>query len=247
VKRPVIGMCAAVERARWGVWDELVCLLPLAYARPVQRAGGLALILPPDHEALEDPDSFLGIIDGLLLAGGRDVDPSTYGAEPHPEITSTCPPRDEFEVALARRALEVDFPTLAICRGMEVLNVAAGGTLKQHLPDELGHELHRTTPGAFSDHMVRLEPGSLAARAAGEERQGVKSHHHQGVAEIGEGLEVTGWAAEGGLVEALEHPERRFVLGVLWHPEQDEASRVIGSLVEAARAPLESRSEAGRR
>ena len=127
---------------------------------------------------------------------------------------------------------------LGICRGMELLNVALGGTLIQHLPDVTGDERHLHTPGAFSDHDVRLEPGSLAARAVGAERTSVKSHHHQAAAELGEGLQPSGWSEPDRLVEAIELPERRFALGVLWHVEEDERSRVIGSFVEAARAKV---------
>jgi putative glutamine amidotransferase len=127
---------------------------------------------------------------------------------------------------------------LGICRGMQMLNVACGGTLVQHLPDAVGDDRHCHTPGAFSDHSVRLEPGSLAARAVGAERTEVKSHHHQAVDELGEGLVASGWSEPDGLVEALERHDRRHVLGVLWHPEEDERSRVIGALVEAARAKV---------
>ena len=122
-------------------------------------------------------------------------------------------------------------PTLGICRGMEVLNVVYGGRLEQHLPDVLGHEEHRHTPGTYADHAVRLAPGSLAARAAGSESTPVKSHHHQGIKEVGEGLQVTGWATEDDAVEALEDPSCQFVLGVLWHPEEDEKSQLIKALV----------------
>ena len=244
-RRPVIGLCAAVERARWGDWDSVVTMLPESYAAAVRRAGGLAVLLPPDPEVTEQPDELLDVLDGLVLAGGVDVDPASYGAEPHADTAGTCPPRDEFETALARRALERDMPVLGICRGLQLLNVARGGTLEQHLPDRVGHEHHRPVPGLFADHDVRVEPDSLAARALGAERSVVKSHHHQGPGRLGEGLVPTGWAEPDGSVEALEDPRRRFCLGVLWHPEQDEASRVLAALVEAARAPAEPR-RAGR-
>lgn len=232
---PVIGLCSAVERAQWLGWDEDATLLPAKYARAVQRAEGIAVLLPPDDAAAEDPGQLLERLDGLVLAGGVDVDPATYGARPHPEAASPDPARDRFEVALAWAALERDMPVLGVCRGMQMLNVAAGGTLEQHLPDVLGHEDHRATPGVFGHHLVRLEPGSLAARAAGEERHAVRSYHHQGPAELGEGVVATGWAERDGSVEAIELPERHFALGVLWHPEVDEASRVIAELVAQAR------------
>jgi putative glutamine amidotransferase len=238
VNRPLIGVCTALERARWGVWDALANVSPRTYTVAIQRAGGTALLLPPDDQVAESPDQVLDLIDGLLLAGGSDVDPGSYGARPHPATGSTWPERDRFELALAHRAIERDIPVLGICRGMQLLNVARGGTLAQHLPDAIGDDRHCHTPGAFTDHSVRLEPGSLAAGAVGAERTDVKSHHHQGVDELGEGLVPTGWSEPDGLVEALELPDRRHVLGVLWHPEEDERSRVIGRLVEEARAKV---------
>jgi putative glutamine amidotransferase len=236
--RPVIGICTAVARANWGVWEQReAVLLATSYIGAIQRAGGLAVMIPPDGGFEEDPDQMLDLLDGLILAGGSDIDPAFYGADPHPETHHTFPERDRSELALARRAIERDMPVLGICRGMQLINVAFGGTLRQHLPDELGHEEHRRTPGSFdgSDHDVRLTPGSLAARAAGEELHGTKSHHHQGVGVLGEGLEVTGISLLDDLPEALEAPDRRFVLGVQWHPEADERSRIVGALVEQAR------------
>src|SRR4051794_10422510 len=178
MSRPVIGICAAIERARWGAWDTLVLLSPRSYSLAVQREGGLAVLLSPDEAVADEPEQLLDMLDGLILAGGSDVDPATYGAEPHAETSGTNPERDSFEVALGRAALDRDMPLLGICRGMQMLNVARGGTLEQHLPDVM---THRHTPGAFCDHEVVLEPGSLAARAAGDEHVAVKSHHHQGV------------------------------------------------------------------
>jgi putative glutamine amidotransferase len=241
--RPVIGLCTALERARWSVWDQQAVLLPRSYVDAVQRAGAIALLLPPDPAAVREPDALLDLIDGLLLAGGSDMDPASYGAEPHATTVGTVPERDAFELALARRAIERDMPFLGICRGMQVMNVARGGTLTQHLPDDYGHEDHRRSLGTFdnADHDVRLAHDSLAARAAREELHGTKSHHHQGVERVGEGLEVTGWATIDDLPEALEVPANRFALGVQWHPEADEASPLIAALVEEARAYREER------
>jgi putative glutamine amidotransferase len=234
--RPVIGICAAVERVSWGAWRDVPSsIMPLTYSQAVQAAGATALLLPPDDAVAERPDELLDMIDGLMLAGGCDVDPATYGARPHPETGGSWPERDRFELALTHRAVERELPVLGICRGMQLLNVACGGTLVQHLPEEVGHEEHRHKPGRFSDHEVRLEEASLAARAVGAETTAVKSHHHQGIGELGEGLTASGWSVEDGIVEAIEMEGRPYALGVLWHPEQDERSRVVGSLVEAAR------------
>jgi len=241
--RPAIGICTALERARWSVWDQQAYLLPRSYIVAVQRAGGLALMLPPDEALERDPDEVLDLIDGLILAGGADIDPASYGGAPHPETRGTVPERDGFEIALARRALERDMPLLGVCRGMQLMNVAMGGTLLQHLPDSHGHHEHRRNPGTFdgADHDVRLADGSLAARAAGEVVHATKSHHHQGIDRLGEGLEVTGWSAIDELPEAVELPERRFALGVQWHPEADERSRLIAALVQEADAARNGR------
>jgi putative glutamine amidotransferase len=232
--RPVIGICAAIESARWATWELLVNLSPRAYSLAVRRAGGLALILPPDDVVAESPDELLDMLDGLILAGGSDIDPGSYGAQPHPETRGTRPERDRFELGLGTRALERDMPVLGICRGMQMLNVIQGGTLTQHVRDRVQNDLHRHTPGVFTDHRVKLEPGSLAARVVGAETTEVKSAHHQGIEELGEGVVTSGWA-DDGLVEAIELPDKSFAVGVLWHPEEDERSRVVGSLVDEAR------------
>lgn len=228
--RPLIGICAGIEQARYGAWDEVVALVPRSYHDAVQRAGAIAMLLPPDDVVTQDPSELLDRIDGLLVAGGTDIDSTSYGAEAHPETVNTNVDRDLFELALCREALEREMPLLGVCRGMQVLNLAAGGTLDQHIPDRLGHDRHRETLGEWGEHEVTLAPGSLAARSAGAERLDVKSHHHQGVEDLGDGVEATGWADEG-FVEALEMPEREFVLGVLWHPEEDPGDQVIPSFV----------------
>jgi putative glutamine amidotransferase len=236
--RPTIGICTPLERARWSAWHLDAFLLPRNYVDAVHRAGAMALLLAPDPRLIEVPDEILDRIDGLMLVGGGDIDPAAYGADSHPETLGSVPERDAFEVALVRRALERDMPVLGICRGMQVLNVACGGTLHQHLPELVGHGDHRRVLGSFdgADHDVRLAPGSLAARAAGEELHATKSHHHQGVDRVGDGLVVTGWAALDELPEALEAEGNRFALGVQWHPEADEGSRLIAALVDDARA-----------
>jgi len=231
---PVIGLATALERARWGVWDQTAALLPHSYVLAIQRAGALALMLPPDPALTAEPDLVLDLLDGLLLAGGADVDPSFYGAQRAPETQQSVTERDEFEIALAQRAIERDIPFLGICRGMQILNVARGGSLIQHLPS---HGEHLRVPGSFegAEHPVHLLPGSLAAEAAGEVHHETLSHHHQGVDRIGEDLVVSAWADADALPEAIEIPSKRFALGVQWHPEADEASRIIASLVEEAR------------
>src|SRR5271165_312935 len=243
MNRSVIGMCAALERARWSVWDQQTYLLPRNYLDAVQRAGGLALMLAPDPGLTEDPEELLELIDGLLLAGGADIDPLAYGEEPHPETVATVPERDSFEIALTRAAIERDLPVLGICRGMQLINVALGGTLLQHLPERLGHQEHRRVVGSFdgSDHEVDLMHGTLAAAVVGGSPHGTKSHHHQGVDRLGEGLLVSGTSPLDELVEAVELPDRSFVLGVQWHPEADDASPVIAALVGAARSHSQAR------
>ena len=217
MSRPVIGICASVERAKWTYWDEEAAVLSMNYIRQVQRAGGIAILLAPDPE----PAALLPLLDGVLLTGGADI--------------GDVPERDGFELALAAIALERDVPVLGVCRGMQVMNVARGGTLIEHLPDTVGHEDHRRVPGSFGDHDVRLADGSLARRVAQEGVHSTRSHHHQGVDRVGDGLVVTGWASMDDLPEVIEDPSKRFALGVQWHPEADDGSPMIAALVEAAR------------
>jgi putative glutamine amidotransferase len=233
--RPLIGVCAAIERASFGVWrDEPATLLPLSYSRAIHGAGGMMAMLPPDRRASEDPGELLDRIDALVLGGGADIDPDSQGVEAHPETIGTNPDRDRFEIALALGALDRGMPLLGVCRGMQVLNVACGGTLDQHIPDRLGHEIHRPVPGAWAEHEVRIEPGSLAAEAAGTERLTVKSHHHQGIDRIADKLTATAWATDDETVEAIESGDGGFALGVLWHPEEDATDAIIPALISRA-------------
>jgi putative glutamine amidotransferase len=240
--RPVIGICTAIERAKWSVWDQPAALLPRGYIDAVQRAGGMVAMLPPDPLLVEDPDQALALLDGLILAGGADIDPAAYGQRAHPETVGTVPERDAFEIALTRAAIERELPLLGICRGMQLLNVARGGTLVQHLPEHLGHQEHRRVPGSFdgAEHDVMLTEGSLAATAAGELAHSTRSHHHQGIDRLGEGLVISGVSTLDQLPEAIEWvgglSDHQFVLGVQWHPEADTASSVVGALVDAAAA-----------
>jgi putative glutamine amidotransferase len=241
--RPVIGLCTALEQARWSVWEQPAVLLSRGYVDAVQRTGGFAVLLPPDAQLVEDPGQALELIDGLLLAGGADIDPAAYGHQAHAETRGTVPERDAFEIALTRAAIERDLPVLGICRGMQLINVALGGTLSQHLPEHLGHQEHRRVLGSFdgSDHDVEILDGTLARRVIDAPRHATKSHHHQGVDLLGEGLRVSASSAMDDLIEAIELPQRSFVLGVQWHPEADASSPVVGGLVRAAGARARAR------
>ena len=227
MSKPLIGITTYVEPASWGHWNVEAALVPYEYVRAVERAGGRAVLVPPDEDGIEE---VLDALDGLIFSGGNDMTPEEYGAEPHPETTGTNPERDRGELALLEAALTRDLPVLAICRGFEVLNIARGGDLIQHLPELVGHEEHRETLGEFSEHSVRVDPSSRIGEVAGA----VKSHHHQGIGRIGAGLRDVAWA-EDGTVEAIEDPEKPFVVGVLWHPEAGEDQRLFERLVEAAR------------
>jgi putative glutamine amidotransferase len=244
MERPVIGIGAALERAQWSVWDQQAVLLPRNYVDAVQRAGGFAVMLAPDPRLVEDPSEAIALIDGLVLAGGADIDPAAYRQRAHAATTHTVPERDAFEIALVTAAIDRDLPLLGICRGMQLINVARGGTLVQHLPERFGHHEHRRVVGSFdgADHDVELLEDTLAVRVVQEARHGTKSHHHQGVDRLGEGLRVSGTSAMDGLPEAIELPEATFVLGVQWHPEADAISPVVGALVDAARAHARARA-----
>ncbi|HEX7255011.1 MAG TPA: gamma-glutamyl-gamma-aminobutyrate hydrolase family protein [Gaiellaceae bacterium] len=228
--RPLIGITSYAEEIRWGVWTEEAVCVPLSYVRAVEHAGGRPLVVPPVQEGVEGT---LDALDGLLLSGGTDLNPELYGAERHPETDIPREERDRAELALLEAALDRDMPVLAICRGSQLLNVARGGDLVQHLPEAVGHERHKHRPGAFSDHSVQLAPDSRLGGLLGEHAP-VKSHHHQGMGRIGDGLREVAWA-EDGVVEGLEDPGKRFALGVLWHPEEGEDFALFKGLVDEAR------------
>ena len=230
--RPLIGITSYSEpEVRWGAWNVPAALIPLTYVRAVEGAGGRALIVPPSEEAI---DETLDVLDGLVFSGGSDLDPDLYGQEAHPETNGVREERDRGELALLVAALERDLPVLAVCRGSQVLNVARGGDLVQHLPEIVGHEQHKHTPGVFGDHEVDVKPDSTVGRLLGE-RAPVKSHHHQGFGRVGEGLVESAWA-EDGTLEAVEDPSQRFTVGVLWHPEAGEDAALFRALVDEARA-----------
>jgi gamma-glutamyl-gamma-aminobutyrate hydrolase PuuD len=213
VAKPVIGITTYVVPAAWGHWELEAALIPYDYVRAVELAGGRAFLIPPADDAVEET---LDRLDGIVFSGGEDIGSNL--------------PRDRGEFSLLEAALARDLPMLAICRGVEVLNVARGGDLVQHLPDEVGHEQHRAVVGEFSEHAVRVEPSSKVGSVTGD----VKSHHHQGIGRVGEGLIEVAWA-DDGTVEALEDPDKRFVVGVLWHPEAGADQALFGRLVEEAR------------
>ena len=244
--RPVIGISSYAEQARWGAWDRPALLVPQRYADSVAAAGGTPVLLPP----------FPGVelaalrLDGLILSGGGDIDPAEFGAATHPETAAIRPERDAAEFALVSAALGQGLPLLGICRGLQVLNVARGGTLHQHLPDVVGHAGHAPAPGAYAAHQVTISPGSRLGEILGypggaPERTGlsVPTYHHQAVDQLGQGLVASAWA-DDGTIEAIEFPDfggPGFALAVQWHPEAGEDLRLFQALIAAAR----SRAAAG--
>ncbi len=204
--------------------------MPASYVRAIERAGGRPLLVPPTEDAVDETLDALG---GLLFSGGSDLDPELYEQDPHEETFGVVPERDRAELALLEAALARDMPVLAVCRGSQVLNVARGGDLVQHLPDVVGDEKHKHTPGTFADHDVTLEAGTRLAELLGDHAP-VKSHHHQGFGRVGSGLRVAAHA-EDGTIEAVEDPSHRFALGVLWHPEAGEDLKLFEELVREAR------------
>ncbi|MEO3788343.1 gamma-glutamyl-gamma-aminobutyrate hydrolase family protein [Actinocorallia sp. B10E7] len=229
--RPLIGITTYQEAARWGVWIREAALLATSYPRSVERGGGEPVLLPPPA-SLDGVESLVSRLDGLVIAGGPDVEPARYGEAPHERTGTPDPARDRWESALLRAAMEADTPFLAICRGMQLLNVVQGGTLIQHLPDEVGHDRHLPQQGRFTRHRVRIAPDSLTGRLLGE-LVDVPTYHHQAVRHPGRGLVPVAWAADQ-VVEAVEVQGHRFGLGVQWHPEEGDDLRLFEALAEAA-------------
>jgi putative glutamine amidotransferase len=224
--RARIGITTYLEPTIWGVWKRDAALLPRVYLDSVVAAGGVPVLLPPVGT---DP-SILEILDGLIVAGGCDVDPASYDAAQHPETVDTRPSRDEHEAILIRAALDADLPLLAICRGLQMLNVTLGGTLQQHLPDAVAHDEHRPSPAIFGRTEVKVEPDTVAASLFGETTN-VHCYHHQALDRVADGLRVTARAGDG-TVEAAEVDGRTFALGVQWHPEENpEDLRLFAALV----------------
>lgn len=229
--RPVIGITTYVEPASWGQWNLPAALIPYAYVQGVESAGGRALLVPPSGDGIEET---LDALDGVLFSGGGDLDPASYDADAHEKTAGVDAQRDSAELALLEAALARDMPVLAICRGSQVLNIARGGDLVQHLPEVVGDEKHKEVLGEFSDHEISVEKTSRLGGIVGG-RTAVKSSHHQGFGRIGEGLVTTAWA-DDGTIEALEDPSRRFALGVLFHPEEGEDAALFRALVQEAAA-----------
>lgn len=230
---PLVGITTYQERASFGVWDTECAVLPAAYVRAVQRAGGRAALIPPDPNGVE---ALVGVLDALVLTGGGDIEPGRYGAEAHPATDQVDRARDEGELALLRAALARDLPVLGICRGMQLINVACGGSLVQHVPELVGNDEHKIEPGVFHRHEVECVEGSRLAALLGP-RVSVESHHHQAVDRLGEGI-LASARSDDGLVEAIELPGRAFCLGVQWHPEEGDDVDLLRGLVEQARTEV---------
>jgi len=230
MSRPLIGITTYAQDARWGVWHLPAALIPLDYVDAVERAGGRPVLIPPSDQGVEET---LEALDGIVFSGGADVDPARYGADAHPETDAPQSRRDAGELALLQAALERDLPTLAICRGVQLLNVVRGGDLVQHLPENVGNDDHKQTPGEFAVHSVDVKEDSRLGSIVGD-RSDVTSHHHQALGRVGKGLVETAWAADGTL-EAVEDPSLRFAVGIQWHPEASEDQALFAALVEQAR------------
>jgi putative glutamine amidotransferase len=233
--RPIIGITGELEAARWRNWIREAVVSPVSYTRSVERAGGTPIVLPPVPSS--SIPSLIAALDGLLVAGGRDVDPSLYDEAPHDQTDLPDHRRDRFELLMIRAAIDADLPFLAICRGMQVLNVARGGTLIQHLPDRLGNESHRPDPVKPTTHDVQISAGSKLAGLFGETAL-VPSYHHQAINRLGTGLTTVAWT-EDKVIEAVELTGHRFGLGVQWHPEEADDARIFEAFVNAAKtAPV---------
>ena len=234
-RSPVIGLTTYLNQAQTGVWDVQASFLPAVYFQGVTATGGVAVLLPPQPVNPDIAERVLDGLDALLITGGKDVDPAAYGQQPHPATDEPGRQRDAWEFTLLGAALKRGLPVLGICRGAQVLNVALGGTLHQHLPDVIGHSGHRAGNAVFTTLPVRTVPGTRLAGLVGESVD-ARCYHHQGIAELGDGLVVSAWDGDG-VVEALELPGEAFVLAVQWHPEESlEDLRLFSAIVEAAQS-----------
>jgi putative glutamine amidotransferase len=227
MKQPVIGLTSYLEPAKWGAWDLPAALIPWNYVTKLQAAGASVVLLPPDannHEAISR-------LDGLVMAGGADIEPARYGAAHQKGTDKPRVERDASELGLYRAAREANIPVFGICRGLQIMAVAHGGSLHQHLPDVVGNTLHRDAPGTFNDHGATFTSGSLIADLVGATEVTVNSSHHQAVDSPGD-LTITGYA-EDGTIEVCEDPSAEFVLGVQWHPEFSDDEKVSENLFRA--------------
>jgi putative glutamine amidotransferase len=238
--RPVVGLTSYLEQVRTGIWDIAAGYLPADYFEGVVMAGGIAMLLPPQPVDPEVVGSVLDSLDALVITGGYDLDPAAYGQQPHPTTDEPRAARDVWEFALLRGALDRGLPVLGICRGAQVLNVAFGGTLHQHLPDVLGHNGHRAGDGVFTRLPVRTVAGTRLAALVGESAD-APCYHHQAIDKVGAGLLVSAWDPDG-VVEAVELPGDKFALAVQWHPEKSlDDLRLFSAIVDAARSYADSR------
>ncbi|MFZ1176174.1 MAG: gamma-glutamyl-gamma-aminobutyrate hydrolase family protein [Mycobacterium sp.] len=232
---PVVGLTTYLDQAQTGVWDVMAGFLPANYFQGITMAGGIAVLLPPQPVDPDVANRVLDSLDGLVITGGKDIDPAVYGQQPQPDTDEPGAVRDAWEFALLQGALQRGLPVLGICRGAQALNVAFGGTLHQHLPEIIGHSGHRAGNAIFTSLPVRTVAGTRLATLLGESVE-ARCYHHQAVAKVGEGLVVSAWDADG-VVEALEVPGDRFVLAVQWHPEEQlDDLRLFSAIVEAARS-----------
>ncbi|NKZ02357.1 gamma-glutamyl-gamma-aminobutyrate hydrolase family protein [Actinomadura latina] len=227
--KPLIGISADLAEAEWDVWRRRAVVLPVAYHEQVVAAGGLAVVLPPQPQAASD---VIGRLDGLVLAGGGDIDPRRYGARPHPSVRPADAARDDWEIRLAGSALAADLPVLGICRGMQLLNVVLGGTLVQHLPDVVRTDAHLPVRSGFGKHPITIRPGSELHAALGDCAD-IATHHHQAVGGLGRGVVETAWA-EDGIVEGIEVRGRAFACGVQGHAEETGMTGLFERFVGAA-------------
>ncbi|MGO9197910.1 MAG: gamma-glutamyl-gamma-aminobutyrate hydrolase family protein [Acidimicrobiales bacterium] len=233
-RRPIIGITCYEEVAAWGNWKTVAAVLPVSYVRAIERAGAIPVLLPPQNLSPLEAAEVIGRLDGLVVAGGNDVHPTRYGADSHERTVVAGGERDDLELVTIEAAVDEGVPTLAICRGLQVLNVSRGGTLEQHLPDVVGHERHSPTPGGFGEHDVHVEPGTKLASLLSWTSAAVPVNHHQAIGELGRGLVPSAYA-DDGVIEAVEDTTVPFLVGVQWHPEAGGDPALFVALVAAAR------------